>query len=415
VRIQYIDASYRRTERVIEPLRTYRGRNGETYLEAFCRLRGEKRTFRLDRIASWVVEEVPQRVAAAASPPALTPCPPAPAAAAASSSPLPLPAPSRTPAIAVPHPRPMPRLTPPTAAANLAASAASPSQRKPRRSGGWAWALCVAGIVVLSHALFPSREKPVPTPPYFPPAPALTGAVRRPPATRTAAAARSSPAQAPAPERTARNLTYRGVAVTATPEGEQGWRYTAPELGLQTRTRRRMHLGINAALFRRATGVASEELERRYAAADADRDGYLSWAELEAFQRELGREFRYLANPTALRPDEFLAQGGGDCEDWALMSCGLLRYWGWTAYVGSFVAPGGGEPHAVCLVRSEHRPARYAWFTVAQALTQDGASVPPGDYVPVDYEHVGGLSNAVGRNWRLERFYRPERLYAQNM
>ncbi len=65
----------------------------------------------------------------------------------------------------------------------------------------------------------------------------------------------------------------------------------------------------------------------------------------------------------------------------------------------------------MCLARGRQHPARYAYFSLTQALTQDGAAVPPGDYVPVDYEHVGGLSNAVGRNWRLERFYRPEKLY----
>lgn len=82
---------------------------------------------------------------------------------------------------------------------------------------------------------------------------------------------------------------------------------------------------------------------------------------MEAFQSALDHEFRYLSNATALRPDEFLAQGGG-------------------------------QAHAVCMVRSEHHPAHYGYYTVNQAFTQDGAAVPPGDYVPVDYEHVGGLS-----------------------
>lgn len=49
-----------------------------TYLEAFCHLRGERRTFRLDRIASWVVEDVRERVSA--RPPASpAPAPAAPA------------------------------------------------------------------------------------------------------------------------------------------------------------------------------------------------------------------------------------------------------------------------------------------------------------------------------------------------
>jgi hypothetical protein len=79
--------------------------------------------------------------------------------------------------------------------------------------------------------------------------------------------------------------------------------------------------------------------------------------------------------------------------------------------VGSFVAPGGGEAHAVCLVRGDRRPARYAYYTVSQALTTNGEAVAPGNYVPVDYELVGGLTNAVGRNWRLERFHKPEKMY----
>jgi hypothetical protein len=380
VRIQYIDADYRRTERVIEPIRTYRSRNAETYLEAFCHLRREKRTFRLDRIASWVVEEVQERVSARpqASP---TPLPPAPQ--------LP------------PAPTPQPRAPQPTVVPSHA-----------RRGGGtWSWIAAVIVSGVIARILFPSQDRPTPAPrPYIPcPLPARTAAVT--PATPGPAAAVAKVPSPPAPARTVRRLTYRGVAVTATPVGEEAWRYTAEELGLETRTRRGMHLAINARLFRRATGIADEGLEQRYAAADTDRDGGLSWAELEAFQYQLHREFRYLSNPTALRPDQFLAQGGGDCEDWALMTCGLLRYWGWTCYVGSFEPPGGREGHAVCLVRGEHRPVRYGYYTVTQALTWNGEAVPPGDYVPVDYEVVGGLSNAVGENWRLESFFRPEKIY----
>jgi len=64
VRIRYFDAAHHRPERVFEPIRTFRGRFGEAYLEAFCHLRGERRTFRLDRIASWAVEDVQKRVSA---------------------------------------------------------------------------------------------------------------------------------------------------------------------------------------------------------------------------------------------------------------------------------------------------------------------------------------------------------------
>ena len=152
-------------------------------------------------------------------------------------------------------------------------------------------------------------------------------------------------------------------------------------------------------------------LEQRYAEADADRDGYLCWPELEAFQKRLDREFEYQANPTALRPDQFLAQGGGDCEDWALMSCGLFRYWGWPCYVGRLAPGRQSAGHAVCLVRSERKPAGYMYYTVTEACTGDGRRVPPGDYVPIDYGVVGGLTNAVGNDWRLQHFYEPERMY----
>ncbi len=341
VRIQYIDASYRRTERVIEPLRTYRSRYGETYLEAFCHLRGEKRTFRLDRIACWVVEEVQERFPArpAAAPAAPGPAPSERAAPRLTASPVPF-------AVAV------------SATVRPTAAQRAASVQTHRGRSIWGWILSAVVAVAISRALFPAHDPSAPRPrPYVAyPAPVRTEAVQ-PPGPKTAVAARTSPG--PAPARTVRGLTYRGMAITATPVGDEAWRYTAGELGLETRTRRGMHLAVNSVLFRQATGISDADLEKRYAAADTDRDGYLSWAELEAFQRALHREFRYLSNATALRPDEFQAQGGGDCEDWALMSCGLLRYWGWTAYVGSFVAPSGGEAHAVCLVRGEHRSSLY--------------------------------------------------------
>jgi hypothetical protein len=53
-----------------------------------------------------------------------------------------------------------------------------------------------------------------------------------------------------------------------------------------------MHLAVNAELFYRAIGIVDEELE--------------------AFQGKLDCEFHYLNNATALRPDQFVAQGGGN-------------------------------------------------------------------------------------------------------
>ena len=358
MRIQYIDASWRRTERVIEPLRTFRGRLGETYIEAICHLRGERRTFRLDRIASWVVEDVQERVS------------------------------TRPPA-------------------SLAAPAAAPARarrvRRPARRGGstlaWIGAAAIAGL--LGWGLFPERPQP-PARYAFPVSP-LPAAV----APEASAPQDAQDAQLP---RAPRTLSYRGLTIQATPVGEKAWRYAVPSLDLEARSRNDMHRAFNARLFYQATGIVDDDLESRYAAADLDRNGYLGWSELEAFQARLVREFHYLSNPTALRPDQFVAQGGGDCEDWALMSCGLLRYWGWDCYVGRYAPAGGQEGHAVCLVRGERRPARYGYVTVDHSLAWESLT-PPGEYVPVDYDVVGGLSEATGRHYRLTRLYKPEKLY----
>jgi hypothetical protein len=367
VRIQYIDGSWRRTERVIEPLRTFRGRFGEAYLEAFCHLRGERRTFRLDRIASWVVEAVQERVSA---PPPASPSPAPPAGPAASPA-----APAATPARAR-------------------------QVRRPARRGGsalaWIGTAAIAGLI--GYGLFPERPKPPAR--YASPVSPLPAAV----------APQASSSQDPQLPRAPRTLNYRGLTIQATPVGEKAWRYAVPSLGLEARSRHAMHLAINARLFYQATGIVDDDLESRYAAADLDRDGYLGWSELEAFQARLVREFRYRANPTALRPDQFVAQGGRACEDWALMSCGLLRYWGWDCYVGRYAPAGGQEAHAVCLVRGERRPARYGYVTVDHSLAWESLA-PPGEYVPVDYDVVGGLSEATGRHWRLTRLYEPEKLY----
>jgi hypothetical protein len=95
-----------------------------------------------------------------------------------------------------------------------------------------------------------------------------------------------------------------------------------------------------------------------------------------------------------LRPDEFMAQGGGDCDDWAELTCGLLRYWGWDPYVGCFASPSRDTGHAVCLVRATGVPAGFLFYTVTEGSVR-GGRIPEGRYVPVDYEVVGGITNAM--------------------
>ena len=50
------------------------------------------------------------------------------------------------------------------------------------------------------------------------------------------------------------------------------------------------------------------------------------------------------------RPEEFLAQGEGDCEDYALLSEEVLRRLGWEAFTFSLYGQ-GGYAHTVCVFR----------------------------------------------------------------
>ena len=58
VRMEYVDACQRRTHRVIQPLHVRRS-NGDLMLVAHCHLRGEQRTFKLDRVVQLTRLEEP--------------------------------------------------------------------------------------------------------------------------------------------------------------------------------------------------------------------------------------------------------------------------------------------------------------------------------------------------------------------
>ncbi len=71
VMMEYLDAGGTRTHRVIEPL-AVRRRNGELNLVAYCQLRNDQRTFKLDRIVQLTRVTADELAAAATQPP----CPP---------------------------------------------------------------------------------------------------------------------------------------------------------------------------------------------------------------------------------------------------------------------------------------------------------------------------------------------------
>ncbi|MDX9958026.1 MAG: hypothetical protein AB7T74_06110 [Clostridia bacterium] len=164
------------------------------------------------------------------------------------------------------------------------------------------------------------------------------------------------------------------------------------------------------------TGLENPALIRRYLAADLNTSGKLSFDELAVFQKKTYNEFRYEDNEFALRPDEFLDAGGGDCEDFALYTAGLLRFWGWEPYLGSFGPAGNGIGHAVCLSYEEGSFARtFTYYEVASWSSYDGTPLKSGKYVPIDYDKVGSLSTAVTKGWTLRSIYIPEKAWGLRM
>jgi hypothetical protein len=142
--------------------------------------------------------------------------------------------------------------------------------------------------------------------------------------------------------------------------------------------------------------------------ADTNGDGNISVSELKAFQIWLKRSFKYKENATALHPDDFIAQGGGDCEDFAIMTTCMLNYHGVVAYVAMFGRVTVNK-HAVCIaqVTADKTPG-YLYYTLS------GWGIPSGLYIPIDYEKVGGLS-AIDRRWKIARVYMPVRIYGVYM
>ena len=155
----------------------------------------------------------------------------------------------------------------------------------------------------------------------------------------------------------------------------------------------------------------SPAVRRRYERADVDGSGTLSWDELARFQRQLVSDIPYAENRTALSPNEFLSAGRGDCEDFALFTCGLLRYWGVDCYLGSLSQESNASGHAIALIPVGQVPKGFAYYDVNGNLLSRGADIPSGTYVPVDYQYVGGLSNAAGKNWTLRWIRVPENAY----
>jgi hypothetical protein len=193
-------------------------------------------------------------------------------------------------------------------------------------------------------------------------------------------------------------------------------RYEVPSLGITTSNKAEAIAAIRRPRFSNVTGIDDPALIRRYLAADLNTSGKLSFDELAVFQKKTFNEFRYENNELALRPDEFLEAGGGDCEDYALYTAGLLRFWGWEPYLGSFGPSRGGIGHAVCLSYEEGSIAgNFTYFEVDSWAAFDGTPLRSGKYVPIDYDKVGSLSTAVEKEWTLRSIYIPEKAWGLRM
>jgi hypothetical protein len=192
--------------------------------------------------------------------------------------------------------------------------------------------------------------------------------------------------------------------------------YQIPELGLRTINKQEAIAAIRVPAFEEATGIHDADLISRYLEADLDGSGKLSWDELSAFQKKTYKEFRYESNDVALRPDEFLHAGGGDCDDFALYSAGLLRFWGWEPYLGCLSPGRGKEGHAICLSYEEGSfSSSFTYFDLTAGSTEDGSPLKCGRYVPIDYDCVGALSNAAGKCWKLVEIFVPEKAWERRM
>jgi hypothetical protein len=170
------------------------------------------------------------------------------------------------------------------------------------------------------------------------------------------------------------------------------------------------------AAFTKANGCRSPQLLDLYARTDSNDDGQLSWDEIRIFQKRLYANYKYQINDPALSPDQFLAEGGGDCEDWALVTVGMLQYWDIKAYIGCFSPPENDKriAHAIALVPvPEQVDGMFAYNITNSTEWYSGRSIPDGWYVPIDYATVGGITNAMGKDWTLTQVVDGTRMYGE--
>ena len=363
--ISYANESLETSVRTIDVIRTSRSGDGLLYIRAFCHLRGMERTFRDDRI---IHAERVQSVCSASGQ-------------------------SARYYSAVPH-------------SPVTADRGSPGMKAVADSGSspFRWAICIVVLLLLSVASLANLQGSRPS--Y---SSTTTSTLN------SSAPVKPVPRPSPPPKPALEETTIAGYTLR-TVRGGGLERFEVPELGLVTMSKLEAVAAIRLPVFVEEMGFFNADLVGRYLDADLNGSGRLAFEELKVFQEKTCREFRYESNELALRPDEFLAAGGGDCEDFALYTAGLLRFWGWEPYLGSLAASRGSIGHAVCLSYEEGAiPKDFEYFELSAWTTEDSSALRAGTYVPIDYDHVGSLSDAVGAGWKLRSVYIPEKAWGLSM
>jgi hypothetical protein len=189
-------------------------------------------------------------------------------------------------------------------------------------------------------------------------------------------------------------------------------RTTHPTTVVSTTSENALTVESRNAAFTAHAAYATSEMLRLFASADVDQSGTLSWDEVEYFQQRLYRTYGYHTEAVALRPDQFVDRGEGDCKAWSLMTAAFCAYWGWDAYIACFFNNEIG--HAICFVRSPYPvPAGFVSWRISGRKTVEGDVILPGEYVPVDYDHVGSFSNALSAGMTLDYFLTPAKTYGE--
>ncbi|MFN0050167.1 MAG: transglutaminase domain-containing protein [Cytophagales bacterium] len=146
-----------------------------------------------------------------------------------------------------------------------------------------------------------------------------------------------------------------------------------------------------------------------YQNADLNKNNKLEVFELQQFQNDLCKRYKYKNNVVALNPDQFINQGRGDCEDFAIITCNLLRFYGETAYVASFGKYSKFGGHCLCFWKVKGKVPSYAtnWYKMYNRKTRSNDT-----YIPIDYQKVGGLTAIDGR-FKPYRLSDPEEMYGK--